>query len=547
MTRDSTSLHRGTEWSDVVDMAMQVKKRGKAKTFIFAATFVLSAASAAPLVQTAEGPVRGRARNGVQVFTGIPYAAAPVGALRFRPTRPHAPWAETLDATHEAPACPQTAGSAIGRPSDQEDCLYLNVWAPSGHAGEKWPVMVWIHGSGDKGYGGSPFFDGQRLVRDNHVILVTINYRLGLLGSMVSPSLDGRDDNERSGNYHLRDQQEALRWVQRNAAAFGGDPNAVTVFGESAGGGAVLALLASPASKGLFQRAISESPAGAHPITRASAERLTSDKLLSELGCAHVIDLAGCLRAAPVANFLKESDFHYVQDDRLLPVDSFTAFERGTFMRVPVLIGSNAEEGHFLAALFESLRGRRMTEADYRADIEQLAAAPWLRLDPAEAIAQYPADHFPRPALAESRLVTDIVFACEAELARGGMSKYVSVYGYEFTEADPVQEEPLPAITELHNAPYHTSEEAYVFNGDHDHASLTGRAARLSVLMRTYWTSFARSGDPNGGGRPDWPRFTGDNPRLLLLQDIPRVTSDFSVRHNCGRLQSAGLIGAAAQ
>lgn len=509
---------------------------------------ILHAAHAAPpVVQTAEGPVVGRVQGGVRVFTGIPYADAPVGELRFRPPRPHSHWTETLDATREAPACPQTAGSAIGKPSENEDCLYLNVWAPRAGAQQLHPVMLWIHGSGDKGYGGSPYFDGLRLARDNGVVIVTINYRLGLLGSLVSPALDGADGGQKSGNYHLRDQQEALRWVQRNARAFGGDPRSVTVFGESAGGGAVLALLASPASKGLFQSAIAESPAGAHPLTRVSAERRIHEGVLPKLGCADAADLAGCLSAVPVKVFLEEQfGFGYVQDDQLLPMDPFIAFERGAFIHVPVLLGSNADEGYFHAALFESLRGRRMTTEDYRADIERLASIPWLHLDPGEALAKYPPGRFPNPAIAESQLVTDIVFACEADLARRALSNYTSVFGYEFSEADPAQEETLPPVTELHNAPYHTSEEAYVFNGDHDHAPLAGRAAKLSELMRAYWTAFARNGDPNGGGRPHWPRFVGDGSRLLSLQDTPRVTSDFSVRHNCNRLQSAGLIGVPA-
>jgi para-nitrobenzyl esterase len=523
-----------------------------AKTASFGVVLSLAllhaARAAPPVVQTAEGPVVGRVQGGVRVFTGIPYADAPVGELRFHPPRSHSHWTETLDATREAPACPQTAGSAIGRPSENEDCLYLNVWAPRAGAQQLYPVMVWIHGSGDKGYGGSPYFDGLRLARDNDVVIVTINYRLGLLGSLVSPALDGVHGGQKSGNYHLRDQQEALRWVQRNARAFGGDPRSVTVFGESAGGGAVLALLASPASKDLFQRAIAESPAGAHPLTRLSAERHIREGVLPKLGCADAADLAGCLRAVPVKVFLEEQfGFSYVQDDQLLPMDPFIAFERGAFIHVPVLLGSNAEEGHFHAALFESLRGRRMTTEDYRADIEGLASVPWLRLDPDEALAKYPPGRFPNPAAAESQLVTDIVFACEADLARRALSNYTGVYGYEFAEADPAQEEPLPPVTELHNAPYHTSEEAYVFNGDHDHAPLTGRAARLSELMRAYWTAFARNGDPNGGSRPHWPRFVRDGSRLLSLQDTPRITSDFSVRHNCNRLQSAGLIGVPAR
>jgi para-nitrobenzyl esterase len=505
---------------------------------------LLSTVAAAPLVQTAEGPVRGHEQNGVRVFTGIPYAAPPLGALRFRPPQPHAPWTEILEATHEAPACPQTPGSAIGKTSDQEDCLFLNVWAPPAHAGGKWPVMVWIHGSGDKGYGGSPFFDGQRLVRDNHVVLVTINYRLGLLGSLVSSSLDGGDDNERSGNYHLRDQQEALRWVQRNATAFGGDPAAVTIFGESAGGAAVLALLASPASKGLFRRAIAESPVIVHPVTRVGAEQQTTEKVLPDLGCAHAADLAACLRALPVAAFLKEPfGFSYVLDDSLLPMDPLAAFATGAFRQVPVMIGSNAEEGHFHAALFEGMRGRRMTEEDYRADVERLAGLPWLHIDAAAALSQYPPAHFPNPAAAESQLVTDVMFACDAELARRAMSKYTIVYGYEFTEPDPVQEEPLPAITELPNAPYHTSEEAYVFNGNQEHAALTGRAAHLSALIRGYWTAFARTGDPNGRDGIRWPPYRRDTSIIWALQSRPYGEHDFFARHNCARLQASRLIG----
>ncbi len=499
--------------------------------------FLAEGRAATPIVvSTDKGPVAGLLRDGVWVFTGIPYAAPPIGRLRFSPPQQHLPWTGVIDATHEAPACPQTSGSAIGKPSENEDCLYLNVWAPHGREAGLLPVMVWIHGSGDKGYGGSPFFDGFRLARANGVVIVTINYRLGLLGSLVSRALDAADGSYRSGNYHLRDQQEALRWVQRNIGAFGGDPHAVTVFGESAGGAAVLALLASPASRGLFQRAISESPVDPRPSTRASAERRTHDILLPKLGCSHAANLADCLRSTAVKAFLDVPDsWGYVQDDQLLPMGALAAFESGAFVRVPVLIGSNAEEGRFQAALSESSRGRRMTATDYRTDIEGFAALPWLRLDPTEAMGQYPSDHFANPALAESHLVTDMFFACVVERAREGLSKYVGVYGYEFTEEDPVQEEPLPAITELGNAPYHTSEEAYVFDGDHSHASLTGRAAKLSALMRTYWTTFARRGDPNGGNRSHWPAFDNDTHQILALQDRPIITTDFLRRHHCSR------------
>lgn len=509
------------------------------------ATSSSAAATERPVVATVEGPVLGLEHDGVDVFTAIPYAAPPVGPLRFRPPQPRGRWTQPLDANRETPACPQTPGSAIGKPSEDEDCLFLNVWAPADHAGGKRAVMVWIHGSGDKGFGGSPFFDGFHLAHDNGVVVVTINYRLGLLGSLVSPSLDSADGKHLSGNYHLLDQQEALRWVKRNATRFGGDPGAVTVFGESAGGGAVLALLASPASRGLFHRAIVESGAAAQLVSRASAEKLTHDVYLPALGCADAKNVAACLRAAPVAAYLKEAAaFMHVQDDHLLPLDPFVAFQTGAFNRVPVLIGTNADEGHFHAALFESSRGRRTTEDDYRSDIELLARIPWTRLggSVSTVLTLYPTRNFPSPAAAESQFVTDLLFACDADLARRGMSAFTTVYGYEFTESDPVQEEPLAPLTELPNVAYHTSEEAYIFDGDHNHSALTGNAATLSVMMRGYWTSFAKTGDPNGGGRPRWPRFSHGNPALLSLQDVPRVTTRFAERHNCAKLEAAGLI-----
>jgi para-nitrobenzyl esterase len=513
-----------------------------------AATLQTSSSAAAPaqgtaqrpLVQTVEGPVLGLASGGVEVFTAIPYAAPPVGSLRFMPPRPRARWTQALDASRQAPACPQTSGAAIGKPSEDEDCLFLNVWAPADHASGKRPVMVWIHGSGIRGYGGSPLFDGSQLAQDNGVVLVTINYRLGLLGSLVSPSLDAADAKSRSGNYFLLDQQEALRWVQRNAARFGGDPGTVTVFGESAGGASILGLLASPSSKGLFQRAIVQSEAGARLVSRASADQRTRQLVLPILGCNEAKDLAACLRAAPVAAFLKVPDILMrVPDDELLPLDTLTAFRRGAFLRVPILIGSNADEGHFQTAFLEKDLGRRLTEGDYRADVEahlgRLAGA---------ALGLYPAQDFPSPAAAESRLLTDIAFACDADLVRRELSAFTAVYGYEFTERDPVQEEPLPPITELPNAAYHTTEEAYVFNGDHDHARLTGRAAALSATMRAYWTAFARTGDPNGGGRPNWPRFVRQRPALLDLQAAPRLTDSFAKDHNCAKLEAAGLLSA---
>ena len=247
-----------------------------------------------PLVQTESGPVRGTLHDGIAVFTTIPYAAPPVGPLRFRPPQRHTPWTGILDATRESPACPQSKPSAIGKLSAEEDCLYLNIWAPAGRVDGKQPVMVWIHGSGVSGYGDSPYFGGLQLARDNGVVFVTINYRLGLLGSLVSTSLDASDRTHLSGDYWLLDQQAALRWVNRNIARFGGDPATITVLGESAGGASVLALLASPRSKGLFQRAIVESEGDGEPVVRSTGpngggneEWRSAPQLLSRADAQH--------------------------------------------------------------------------------------------------------------------------------------------------------------------------------------------------------------------------------------------------------------------
>ena len=551
-------MTRRSHWRDTVSDSLLVML-GSALAIWPAAATASEVYSEHPVVQTEAGPVQGVEHDGVNVFTAVPYAAPPVGSNRFQPPQQRTPWTGVLDATGESPACPQSEPSAIGKISVDEDCLYLNVWAPAGRADAKQPVMVWIHGSGTSGYGGSPYFSGFHLAHDNGIVFVTINYRLGLLGSLVSTSLDAPDGTHRSGDYWLLDQQAALRWVKSNIARFGGDPATVTVMGESSGGASVLALLASPRSKGLFQRAIVESEGDAEPVvrptglnggdneqmrsapqllSRADAQHYTHVVVLPAVGCANAKDVAACLRAAPVFAFLGPfNSYMRVENPGLLPRDPFAAFHSGHFNRVPVLIGSNAEEGHFMSALLEKSLGRRLNADDYRAFV----TAYWP--DPAKALELYPVDRFSSPAAAHSRLVTDLAFACPADLARRELSAFTQVYGYEFSEPDPVQKEPLPSITELPNAPYHTSEESYVFDGDEVYAPLSGRAATLSKTIRAYWASFARTGDPNGEQRPTWLQFDAHNPAILELQSDPRMSGAFAADHNCKGLEAAGLIG----
>src|SRR6266568_8308046 len=242
------------------------------------------------VVATADGTVRGRAVAATDEFLGIPYAAPPVGALRWQPPRPPAPWHGTRAASSYAPHCPQPSGS-FGRASTSEDCLYLNVFAPAGARGKHLPVMVWVHG-GSLRTGESDDYNPAGLVRDG-VVVVTINYRLGALGFLADAALASRPGGP-AGNYGLMDQQAALRWVQRNIGGFGGNPGEVTLFGESAGGLSTLAQLISPGARGLFQRAIVES--GTYELTEQSLATAESagDAFAAKVGCTS--DTAACLR-----------------------------------------------------------------------------------------------------------------------------------------------------------------------------------------------------------------------------------------------------------
>src|SRR5271170_6719913 len=291
----------------------------------------------APIAGTANGAVRGLADGAVNEFLGIPYAAPPVGALRWQPPQPAASWSGVRDATQFAPHCPQVAGP-FGEASTSEDCLYLNVFTPTG--GGRHPVMVWIHG-GALVSGESNDYDPTALVADG-VTVVTINYRLGALGFLAHPAL--ADANGQSGDYGLEDQQAALRWVQRNIASFGGDPRNVTIFGESAGGLSVLSQVASPQARGLFQKAIAES--GSYNLTQASlsAAEAAGTAFAAKVGCASqtASQISACLRSLPVSTILANEDaagYTPNLNSEVLPQTLGTAFATGDFNRVPIING----------------------------------------------------------------------------------------------------------------------------------------------------------------------------------------------------------------
>ena len=487
-------------------------------------------------VRVAEGQLRGQVLDGVAVFRAVPFAAPPVGALRFRPPQPAKPWSGVREAVDEGPACPQTAGGdPAAKRSTTEDCLYLNVFAPAGELSSKHPVMVWIHGGGwNGGFAGARQYDPSPLVREGGIVVVSIAYRLGPLGLLSTPALDA-DNGQPSGNYLIRDHLEALRWVRRNIAAFGGDPQNVTIAGESAGANSVLALVASPLSRGLFHKAIAQSGVDdAHTLPRARAQK-SGEEIAGELGCAAGAGQGDCLRKLPLDAFLNvRRKLGIVQDPQLFPVDPYIAFRDGSFNRVPMIIGTNLHEGYLFASGAERTLGRPMNESEYVAQMKSTFGA-----DAEAAMKAYPAGAAPSPAAAYGDAQTDVRFACYMDLARVDASKYTTVYGFEMNEPDPVQQQPRPKFT-LANTAYHTSDLGYLF--DFDTAPLTGEAAALGRKWRGYWIQFVRTGSPNGTGLPSWPQFKGPAGEVLNLSKAGGAGTDFATRHHCAPLQQSGLV-----
>src|SRR5262252_2448166 len=453
---------------------------------------VVIAASAAtadprrPVVSTSDGPVRGISSGGIDRFLGIPYAAAPVGNLRWRPPQPHGRWHGVREATAFANHCPQFA-SPFGLESTTEDCLFLNVFkrargddddeqgdeqgdngGDEGHEG-RLPVMVWIHG-GALVVGESDDYDPVRLLRHG-VVVVTINYRLGAFGFLAHPALTAESPAHASGNYGLMDQQAALRWVRRNIASFGGDPRRVTIFGESAGGLSTHSHLASPLSAGLFHRAIVES--GAYSLAQPSLSQAEAvgEAAAERVGCSD--QTAACLRSRP--------------DD---------------------------EWRLFVASGFDLVSGP-LTPERY---IPAIAATLGVSIDVATFLAGfYPLENYPSPDLALSALGTDAIFACNSRKAVRLLSQQVPTYAYEFADEDAPQLF-LPPVSFPYGSA-HASELQYLFGLRHtvEAPDLTEEQQQLAEAMTTYWTSFARTGSPNGDDEPFWDAYDSESDAMQLL------------------------------
>jgi para-nitrobenzyl esterase len=486
------------------------------------------------VVKTSDGFVRGVATLDKRHFAGIPYAAPPVGPMRWQPPQPVAPWQGVRDATKVGPRCLQDEGSdlELGRGTD-EDCLTLNVWTPA-PSNELRPVMVWIHGGGFiNGNGG--MYDSRWLVDRGDIIVVTINYRLGALGFLAHPALGPKGD---VGNYGLQDQQAALRWVHDNIEAFGGDPDKVTIAGESAGGMSVCDHMVAPDSKDLFRAAIIQSGPCQAQLSLPEAERISED-YARDAGCGDPKTAAACLRALPADKLRKPVWYDRIGEDTLsgpvygtpvLPEDPMTAFAEGRAADVPVLLGTNRDEFTLFVALQYLRIGRKFAPDEYPGLL-----ADTFGPDAAAVGAHYPLDRFGgSAALAYSAAVTDGVFACVADRMTDELAPKGEVWAYEFNDRNPPTPEPMRTLPFPVGAS-HSLELRYLFDVG-GAPPLNPVQQQLSNQMIDYWTSFVKNGDPATEGQPEWPE-VGDPPaikRLSLQPDGSRLSTDFEAAHQCG-------------
>jgi para-nitrobenzyl esterase len=489
-------------------------------------------------VMTKSGPVVGKLDGKVRAFYGIPYAAPPTGANRWRAPQPFTAWTSPRDATAAPKVCPQIAtGQTTVDARSDEDCLIVNVFTPDPPPASPLPVMVWIHGGAFVfGSGGETFYDGGPLVTEGNVVVVSINYRLGALGFLALPELTAESgDHPTSGNYGFEDQQAALRWVKDNAAAFSGDPSKVTIFGESAGGFSVCSHLVAPASAGLFHRAISESGLCDGLIdAKRDGAYASSDAFVKSVGCTDPATVVTCMRGKAANDLVTASKNPmlpgglFFQGTRAAEADAgadagasvpatwgpvidgvVITGNTGT-SSVPLLLGTNADEGTLFSspALFGGIPVAN--DSEYQAALTRTfgaAATPMI-------LAQYPSSAFPSANDALNALAVDAFFACPARrFARAVSGAGGDAYLYAFTH---VPEKPLVMGLGV----FHSSELGYVFGTDFPLDPAQADEKPLGAQIRGYWTRFAAAGDPNGGGSPMWPKYSAAMDQSMKL-DLP--------------------------
>jgi len=506
------------------------------------------AGGSVPVVNTAEGPVRGLYADGLAEFFGIPYAAAPVGALRWMPPQPHAPWGGVLQATQFAPVCAQvtTLGVFAGPPSSNEDCLYLNVYTPNLSGSAKLPVFVWMHGGGNVD-GEANDYDGSKLAAQGKAVVVTFNYRLGLLGWLANPALDA--EGHAFANYGLMDQQAALKWVQANAASFGGDPGNVTLGGQSAGSLDTSANVVSPLAAGLFHHAIFESIVT--DSTPLAAAEQAGDAFATAAGCGSgaAAKVAACLRKLPASQIMNlqgtaAANGPYVEmlisDGTVIPAAGvFASYRSGNFNHMPIMSGVVHDEFNFLIAIDEYFGHPRRpaSAAEYQAWTTTTFGAS----GGARVLAQFPVQSYATPQIAWDTAGTDWMVCPQYQINRV-LSTQVPVYAYEFNDQSvPSYFPKMPGYQPL---AYHTGDIQFLFPLWHGGPlgiahPLSAQEQRLSDELVAAWTNFAWTGNPNGLGNAPWPRYVASakQPAYYLSENVPELTletdAEFAQDHRC--------------
>jgi len=532
---------------------------GLRETLAAAVLCCLAASAAAKPVTTADGPVEGITRNGVEQFLGLPFAAPPVEALRWMPPQPAKKWTVLRPAKAFGPTCAQvtTLGPFAGPPNSNEDCLYLNVFTPDTKA--KLPVLVWIHGGGYFD-GASNDYDASKLAAQGKLVVVTINYRLNLFGFLSHPALDAL--GKPFGNYGLMDMQAALKWVQTNIAAFGGDAKNVTLGGQSAGAGAAAAHVISPGSAGLFHRAIFQS-GGYSPIAPLAAARERGIKFADAAGCkGSDAQIALCLRALPAAKIAALSGTESATsafvsgpmiDGTVIPRQAIDAFSTGRFARMPIMMGTTRDEGNFTAGIAQYFKKDRsaITRKEFGDYVQRTYGG---NAGPGGTPPAYPKDAVPAltkhyagvvPHQNWAALHGDML-ACRGLHVAGAIAKHAPLYMYRFD--DRTAPSYFPKMDGFTPGAYHTGDIPYVFIGYHGgpdglRVPMTQKQTSLSDKMIAAWANFAATGNPNGRGDAPWPRWqAGDTRPAYFLQDDAwkntLTNAQFAAAHNCGFFNS---------
>jgi len=504
--------------------------------FAAAIAFTITAASASEktnVVGTSSGPVQGTVDGPVAKFLGIPFAAPPIGALRWQPPRDPPSWTQTLVAEKFGSACAQPGLGAFAAPSDAEDCLYINVFAPKDlPSSDGRPVMIWFYGGGLFA-GASNDYDGGKLAAQGDVVVVTFNYRLGAFGFFSHPAIDG--EGHPFANYGIMDQQFALQWVRRNIAAFGGDPRNVTIFGQSAGAASVIANLVSPLSAGLFHRAIIQSSSALRPSVPATVMTKAAQDFAAAAGCAD--QSAACLRSLPAATILARqwpvvliaANNSLLVDGTVMTQPTLDAFKTGHFNRTPILTGITRDEQAFFMPETNIApvpnAGKPLNADEYDRFLTTFGPAFTDKLR-----VRYPITDFPSPSVAQIE-VTQKSRVCGARISDELWSRHVPVYAYQFNDRTaPSYFKPLSYPM----GAYHTSELQYLFPFFPISAGtappLNAAQSVLSDRMISLWANFARTGVPSA----DWAPYSAAKANVMVLDlPAPKMISNYGEDADC--------------